>query len=366
MVSPVVALIAPLLGGGIGRNIVNLANAFHSKGYYVHLVLDELGDEYADQIRGGIAIVRMPTSHAYSGVPFLGAYLLRHKPEVILAPNIRQTILALRTCSLLRASTRVYTNIHSTFSELLKTLSQDKCASHTNHVRRWYPRCNRVIAVSKGVADDFVSLTGISTDYVTTIYNPAVTEELERLSHVPVEHPWFQPGQPPVILTVGRLEVEKNFMLLIDAFERVRSTTTCRLVVIGEGTQRQYIESRVGGSVFSTDIALLGYQRNPYRYMRRSAAFALTSVFEGFGNVIVEALATGTPVVSTDCPYGPREILAGGRYGTLVQSYDPDAFAEALRRTLASRPATPFKEAVAPFVADTVARQYLQVFGILR
>ncbi len=221
-----------------------------------------------------------------------------------------------------------------------------------------------MIAVSKGVADDLVSLTGIAADNVTTIYNPVVTEELERLSRAPLDHPWFQPGQPPVILTVGRLEVEKNFMLLIDAFERIRAITACRLVIIGEGTERKNIELRVGKSMFAADIALLGHQSNPYRYMRNSAVFALTSTFEGFGNVIVEALATGTPVVSTDCPHGPREILAGGRYGTLVQSYDPDAFAEALRRTLTSRPVTPFKEAVAPFTADTVAGQYLQAFGI--
>lgn len=364
MASPIIALVAPTLGGGIGRNIVNLANAFYSKGYGIHLVLDELGDEYADQIKNGIGIVRMPTSHAYTGVPFLGAYLLRCKPDVVLTPNVRQTVLALRTRSVLRASTRVFTNIHSTFSELFKTLSPNKCVRHVSHIRRWYPRCNRVIAVSKGVADDLVSLTGIAADNVTTIYNPVVTEELERLSRAPLDHPWFQPGQPPVILTVGRLEVEKNFMLLIDAFERIRAITACRLVIIGEGTERKNIELRVGKSMFAADIALLGHQSNPYRYMRNSAVFALTSTFEGFGNVIVEALATGTPVVSTDCPHGPREILAGGRYGTLVQSYDPDAFAEALRRTLTSRPVTPFKEAVAPFTADTVAGQYLQAFGI--
>jgi len=311
-------------------------------------------------------VVHLPTSHPVAGIPAMGRYLLQHKPGVILTPNVRHTILTLRARRLASRSTRVYVNVHNTYSRTFQNLSAHKRQKRIKKISVLYPHCDGIIPVSRGVAEDLCALAKIPRGLLTTIYNPVVTRKLAELASEPVVHPWFMDNKQPVILGVSRLEKTKNLPLLVSAFEQVRQQLPCRLMLIGDGTQYADIEARARTSRFSEDITLTGHQINPYKYMKNASLFVLSSSWEGFGNSLVEAMATGTPVVSTDCPNGPREILDNGRYGPLVPVQDEASLAKAILDTLRSPlPGAVLKQATERFRDTEIARQYLHVFGLL-
>jgi glycosyltransferase involved in cell wall biosynthesis len=166
------------------------------------------------------------------------------------------------------------------------------------------------------------------------IYNPAYNEGIDRDWTVP-DHPWYSQGQPAIVLGVGRLVRQKNFMNLLDAFARVRTQRPARLIILGKGPLRTELLAHARNLGIAADVSLPGFIHHPYSYMRHANVFVLSSDWEGFGNVIVEAMANGCPVVSTDCPSGPNEILDGGRYGPLVPVNAPSALAEAILKVLA-------------------------------
>ena len=150
----------------------------------------------------------------------------------------------------------------------------------------------------------------------------------------PFDHPWFAPGAPPVILGAGRLTEQKDFPTLIRAFALVRKKHPARLMILGEGEERSKLETLVQELGLEKEVSLPGFVDNPYKYMKRAAVFVLSSRWEGFPNVLVEAMALGTPVVSTDCPNGPAEILENGKWGELVPVGETQSLASAVLRTL--------------------------------
>lgn len=363
---PLITLTAPELGGGIGRNIVNLANEFHSLGYRVHVVVDTLKGSYLDLLHDEVGIFHLKTSHIFWGLSYFSTYLFRNKPAVVITPVVRHTILALRSKFLIRSATRVYARVHSSYSEAFKSLKFWKKSRRIAQLKKYYPRCEAVFTVSKGVAEDFRKYTGISPDHLITIHNPMTTDEISTLALEDVDHPWFREGSPPVLLGVGRLTTPKNFPLLIKAFEIVRSRINCRLVILGDGHLRDDLELCASSSPFGHDISFPGHRINPFPYMKRSAVFAMSSSWEGFGNVLVEAMATGTPVVSTDCPHGPREILDGGKYGPIVPPGDPGKLAEAIVGLfLNPTPRELLIEGSQRFNARSIATSYLEALGLL-
>ena len=207
--------------------------------------------------------------------------------------------------------------------------------------RRLYPTADAVVAVSRGVAEDVAARSGLARERITVVHNPAVTPEIARLSREPVAHPWFTGTGVPVVLAVGRLGAAKDFPMLIRAFARLRADRPTRLVVLGKDKDARKTEKRVAvyralaaGLGVADDVDFPGFVANPFAWMARASVLAVSSRHEGFCNVIAEALACGCPVVSTDCPSGPAEILDGGRYGRLVPVGDAAAMAEALGATL--------------------------------
>ena len=195
------------------------------------------------------------------------------------------------------------------------------------------------------------------------IYNPAILDGLYDAASAPLEHPWFQAGEPPVVLAVGRLDKQKDFPTLVRAFRRVRNSRSARLMILGEGPDRSRIESVVREQGLTADVALAGFEHNPYRVMSRSAVFAMSSAWEGFGVVLVEALALGLPIVSTDCTYGPAEILCDGKYGALVPVGDHEAMAQALLGALDGPARRDNSEHVQQFTARSVASQYISLLS---
>ena len=195
---------------------------------------------------------------------------------------------------------------------------------------------SRIVAVSEGVARNVSERCGIAPERITTIYNPALTADAARRAREEPAHAWFSDGGPPVILGVGRLTRQKDFPTLIDAFRRVRAERPCRLMILGEGPLRRELEALAAGLGLEDSVCLPGWMENPHAFMARSALFVLSSVHEGFGLVLVEAMAAGCPVVSTDCPAGPAEILEDP--ALLAPVGDAEALARVMLRALA-RPA---------------------------
>ncbi len=230
--------------------------------------------------------------------------------------------------------------------------------------RTLYPLADAVVAVSKGVAECVRQSLGIEPGRVSAIYNGVPADSIWKLAQADVTHPWFADGQPPVVLSVGREALQKDHYTLLDAFGLARREVDARLVILGKlsASYREGLRSVARGHGVNEDMDFLDFDENPFRYMRRASLLVLSSRWEGLPTVILEALACGTPVVSTDAPYGPREIL--GQWGDLPPVGDPSALARALVATL--RGARPTEESLraraADFSDENAADAYVTLF----
>jgi glycosyltransferase involved in cell wall biosynthesis len=229
-------------------------------------------------------------------------------------------------------------------------------------VRQSYPRADAVVAVSHQVADDLAQITGLLDERITTIYNPVVDQSLLTQATEPLSHHWFDPAEPPVILGVGRLTEQKDFATLIRAFARVRACKDVRLVILGEGRQHQLLNTLVAELGLQGAVDMPGFVKNPFPYMAKAAMLVLSSKYEGLPGVLIQALACGCPVVSTDCPGGAAEILDNGRYGPLVSVGDVDALARAIDGVLKHPPGKAMLTARSQmFSVDQAASTYLDL-----
>jgi glycosyltransferase involved in cell wall biosynthesis len=388
-----------LEGGGVERVMLNLAGAFAARGYRVDLVLCQVEGPYQDQVPKGVTVIGLEAvpgwwaracalaadsqgfvallrpvllpvkaSQKLRYLPGLTRYLRRARPHVLLSAMTYENLVALWARRLAKVSTRVAVSEHNALSpEMKKNLKkrQWRWRFLPPVVSRIYPWADAIIAVSAGVADDFSLTTGIPREGITTIYNPIVTPELFSKSQAPLDHPWFTPGTPPVILGVGRLHQQKDFPTLLRAFARVRAQQDVRLIILGEGkaaASRTEILTLAAQLGIADDVALPGFVANPFAYMARAAVFVLSSAWEGLSNVLIEALACGCPVVSTDCPSGPAEILENGKYGPLVPVGDDAALAEAMLSVLNTPPDRDrLRARGAMFAAEAAADQYLEI-----
>ena len=197
-----------------------------------------------------------------------------------------------------------------------------------------YSAATRLVAVSRGVAENIAEVVGVPEERIAVIYNPVFSSEIPRRAEEPPSHLWFGDTGPPVVIAAGRLVSEKDFLTLIEAFRLVRAEHPCRLVILGEGTMREELEDRIRVLRLENCVSLPGWVENPYAFMARAALFVLSSQHEGFGLVLVEALACGCPAVSTDCPAGPSEILED--LELLAPVGDPEALAAVMLRALAN------------------------------
>jgi exopolysaccharide biosynthesis WecB/TagA/CpsF family protein len=324
--------------GGAELSMVRLAHGLAAQGACsVSFVLHEV-DDCARELAAGLAIAELGVHSTRAALPRLARLLRRERPDVLLAGLTHNNIVAAAAVLLSGRVCRLVLTEHAPVTALTRARPEWRYRVLPRLLPLAYSVADAVVAVSKGVADDLMPLLGSrQRERVQVIYNPALQSGWESLIHASVDDPWFAAGAAPVVLTVGRLSAEKNFALLLDAFVLLRERIgSVRLVIIGEGPERADLQARIERANLSDCVRLLGQRSQVLAYMRRSAVFALTSSFEGFGNVLVEAMAAGIPVVSTDCPVGPSEILENGRYGMLVQEGSPEAMADALARAMTS------------------------------
>ncbi|MDH3469616.1 MAG: glycosyltransferase, partial [Gammaproteobacteria bacterium] len=297
-----------------------------------------------------------------TGLPFLVWYLLSRRPDVLLCSNLRLTRLALLAARFAASKVRIYVNLHNTYSILYA--GDPNRDNKVAKLHKYFSRCAGIIAVSRGVAADFVELTGVPSELVQHIPNPVITPAVYELSDQPVAHPWLRNKTLPVILAAGRLREQKNFPLLLTAFAALQTSQKCRLIILGDGPQRSQLETLITTLRIQDCVSLVGQVANPYNYMKQANLFVLSSNFEGLGNVLVEALALGTPVVSTDCRNGPSEILQDGQYGTLVPVGDAGALTEAMHNNLDVGVKRQAYAAVQRYTATASADAYLQAMRL--
>lgn len=227
-----------------------------------------------------------------------------------------------------------------------------------------------VTSVSKGTADNLVRQMSVPREKITVIYNPVVTPAMQRLAAQTPDHPWLQPGCPPVVLAVGRLHPVKDFPTLLRAFARVENHAGPRLVILGEGGERAALENLAAELGIAERVSLPGWKRNPFALMRRARLFVVSSHAESLCNVLIEAMACGCPVISTDGPYvnGPEEILENGQWGGLVPVGDDGALAAAMEKALQTAPdREALRRRAGYFSAERVAKEYEKVLvGVCR
>ena len=360
--------------GAIQRMALNLAAAFAARGHRVDLVAARLDAPIPEPLPAAVRIVDLRARSARlpwlarkrrrwvpASAPELSRYLRRERPSVIFAGGSYPNLAALLARRLAGVETRVVLSEQNPLSWSCRNAGRRKLLLPAL-ARRYYPAADEIVACSQGVADDLADFARLPRERITTIHNPVLTGALLAAAKEPLAHPWFAAGAPPVILGVGRLAVQKDFATLLRAFASVRTRRPVRLLLLGEGAERAALEALARRLGVAADVALPGFASNPLAYMARAGVFALSSIYEGFGNVLVEALACGRAIVSTDCPGGPREILDDGRYGQLVPVGDDVAMAAALERALDEpTDAAAQRRRAADFAVDRIAEQYLDV-----
>lgn len=357
-----VSLFLPSLrGGGAERVMVNLARGFVDRGLDVDLVLVKAEGPYLAEVPPGVRVVNLKASRVLASLPGLMRYLRREKPAALLSTLDHANIVALWAKRLSRSPTRVVIRVANNIIHSSDHASTTRARFTPRLIQLFCPWADVIVAVSKGVAEDLARITGIPSAHIRVIYSPVVTPELFQRAKEPVEHPWFASGQPPVILGVGRLTKQKDLPTLIRAFALVRRERPARLLVLGEGEERPRLEALVKELGLEDEVALPGFVENPYAYMSRAAVFVLSSAWEGLPNVLIQAMACGCPVVSTDCPNGPAEILENGRYGLLVPVGDVETLAQAVNGTLAKPRRPEVAARAADFGLNQAVHNYLDV-----
>lgn len=326
---PTALFLPSMRGGGAEKVMLSLAGGLIGRGRQVNLVLCKAEGEYLSQVPAAVKVVDLGEKRVLRSIPSLVRYLRYAQPEVLLSALDHANVAALFAKRLSGVDTRtvISTHIHFSMDPQATKLKRELMPFL---VRKLYPQADAVVAVSQGVADDLAAAVGLPATKIKVVYNPVVAPGMFALAQDVPAHPWFSQGQLPVILGAGRLTAQKDFATLIRAFALVKEKKAVRLMIMGQGEERERLLALAGELGLSDDFTLPGFVSNPYPYMKNAAVFVLSSAWEGFGNVLVEAMALGTPVVSTNCKSGPAEILEDGKYGRLVETGDVSGLAEAM------------------------------------
>src|SRR3954452_23653792 len=327
------ALFLPALDhGGAERVMLQLGASFSARGHAVDLVVAVPGGPLDAHVPAGPRVVSLGASRTILALPALIRYLRRERPVGFLSTLEHANVLAIGASAFARAGIPIVlreSNVLLAGAQLGR-----KARLLRSLMRRAYRAADRVVAVSDSVGASLAEELGLDAGRVRVIHNPVVTTALPQEAAAPLEDPWFAPGAPPVVLGVGRLAPQKDFSTLIRAFAQVRAGREARLVILGEGPERRRLEQLARQLDVAADVKLPGYDHNPFRYMSRASVFALSSLYEGLPGALIQAMACGCRVISTDGPGGAREVLEDGTIGPLVPPRDPSALARGISALL--------------------------------
>jgi glycosyltransferase involved in cell wall biosynthesis len=341
--------------------MLNLAAAIARRGSPVELLLSTAEGPLLPSVPDEVRVVDLNARRVISSLPRLAMYLRTERPAVLMAAITHANVVAVLAATVAGGHTRVVVSEQNTVSQVARNAARlrDRLMPHA---AAWaYRRADAVVVVSRGAAVDLLRTVRVPRGRVRVIPNPVVTREVFDLARAPVADPWFESEGPPVVLALGRLERQKDFETLLRAFGLVRRVRRARLLILGEGDERPRLEAVARELGLGDDILLPGFVPNPYPYIAGASVVALSSSYEGLPGVLVEALALGTPVVATDCPSGPREMLEHGRYGRLVPTGDAQALAEGIASAIDSGGPSLPRDAWERYSLEAVLDDYIDV-----
>ncbi len=392
-----IAVLLPSLdGGGAERSVLTLVGGFLARGRRVDLLVCRAKGALLEEVPPGARLRELTAAGALGGrllaarlnpadLPALLRPVLlakKNAPEIARIGALRDYLDEERPDAVLSALT--YANLTAIWARRgsrsrpplvvsERNALATYCAAPHKHrkwrfrylpelVRRSYPEADTVVAVSDHVAGELSGPVGLAHPRLLALPNPVVDDTLAAAARRDPGHPWFEDGGPPVVLGAGRLAEQKDFATLLRAFARLRASRELRLVILGEGDLRGELEAQAGRLGVAEDVDLTGFVSNPFAFMARGAAFALSSTYEGLPGVLIQAMACGCPVVSTNCPGGSAEILQDGELGPLVPVGDDAALAGALAGLLDTPPdAGALARRAADFSVGGAVDAYLEV-----
>lgn len=363
--NPLSIFLPSLAGGGAEHVSVQLANHFGRRGLLVDLVLAQRAGVWGEKVLPTVRVIELNARRTAFALPRLINYLRAEQPACMLATLLHANVVAALAVALSRKNVRLVVREANFFTEQ-KQRAVGYNAKAALLLSAWaYKRAHRVVAVSQAMARDLRDALGLPTEKVVTIYNPVDLQALRAAAQMPVNHHWLSPTHDKlVILGIGRLEAQKDFATLLKAFAEAKARRDCRLIILGEGSQRNQLVELARELGVADSVDMPGFVKNPYPYLRCADLFVLSSMHEGMPNALIEALALGVPVVATNCRSGPAEILEDGRWGRLVPVGDVPAMTRAILETLAN-PSVQQEGAVRSvrdrFGVERVTDQYFEV-----
>lgn len=328
-----------LKGGGAERSIINLASNLDRDKYDISIVAGNIAENIQLDTSKNIRIFNLESSGLPTLFIKLIKYLKEEKPDILVSalPHINTISMMAKKFSgvgtlIVLTEHTIISLIPSTARTWVRKIGARFILPHL--MGFFYPKADAVICVAKGVMDDLARLVG-RLPTMEVIHNPVFDDNIITLSQEPIgqEQNFFNGGKP-FIIAVGRLVKAKNYPSLLKAFRIVLKIITADLVILGDGPEEDKLKKMAVDLGVADNVKFLGFKPNPYKYMSRASVFALSSIREGFGNVIVEAMACGAPVVAADYNSGPSEIIEDGVNGLLVDPQNEKALAEAIIKIL--------------------------------
>lgn len=352
-----------LAGGGAERAMLNLATALHARREDVELVLARAEGPFLADVPAGLRVVGLGAPRMARAIRPLARHLRARRPRALLATLPHANVAAVLARRLARVPVRLVLREANVVAEKAAHERTWRGRAMPWLMRRAYRDADALVAVSQAVAEDLARLR-LPRERIRVIPNPVVTADLLAQAEAAPAHPWLRDGGPPVVLGVGRLTAQKDFPALLRAFAQVRARRPARLVVLGEGEDRDALLRLARDLGVAADVALPGFDPNPFAAMARCGVLVLSSRWEGMPNVLLQAMACGAPVVSTDCPSGPREVLGDVAPEALVPVGDAAAMARAIEAALDGAAPTKALQARAfEFHVDRVVGRYREVLA---
>jgi glycosyltransferase involved in cell wall biosynthesis len=336
---PLVSLFLPtLLIGGAEKALVLLANKLSAEGWHIHLVVMSAKGPMTEYLSAAVELIDLRCISIRQAIIALARYYNAYRPDVILTSLYSTGLSAIAARFIVSYKPKVLVGAHNSLSAKFSFPDNAKDKWLLKPLCRFlFPLADGFIPVSKGLGNELKELLCIPGKPIYTIYNPVVNDSITELAAEPVNHPWLVAPtlrQHKTLVSVGRLVEQKGYDTLLMSLKLIRNSQDCRLIIVGGGPLLTDLESLARHLGLSDAVDFVGWQTNPYKYVACADLFVLSSRWEGLANVLIEALACGCPVVSTNCNYGPVEILDGGKYGALARVDDPYDLAEKIVSSL--------------------------------